>query len=246
MTSDVTLSGSLTKAQNTQQQGVKLAEDFDEFLNLLTTQLQNQDPLNPMDSNEFTNQIVQFSQVEQAINTNQKLDSLLSLQLASISGVALGYVGLDISYRSIELNYDGENPVRVNYALSEDTSEANIIIADENGQTVYKGPVPNSTGGHEFIWNGENSNGGTVDPGTYSVRVDAKSSDTEEFIDVTTVVSGNVRGIESQDGVIYLLVGDRAIALSNVINASLPVTAEEATNAETTTTDTTTNNDTQV
>lgn len=245
MTSDVTLTGALTKAQNTQQQGINLAEDFNEFLNLLTTQLQNQDPLNPMDSNEFTNQIVQFSQVEQAINTNQKLDSLLSLQLASISSVALGYVGLDISYRSIELNYDGENPVRVNYALSEDSSEANIIIADENGQTVYKGPVPTGTGGHEFVWNGENNGGGTVDPGTYSVRVDAKSSSTEEFIDVTTVVSGNVRGIESQNGVIFLLIGDRAIALSNVINASLPVTAEE-TAADTATEDTTTNDETQV
>lgn len=100
MTADVTLTGAMNKAQTTQRQGLKLAEDFDQFLNLLTTQLQNQDPLNPMDSNEFTNQIVQFSQVEQAINTNQKLDSLVSLQLASISGAALNYVGMDISYRS--------------------------------------------------------------------------------------------------------------------------------------------------
>lgn len=237
MTSDVTLTGAMNKAQTTQQQGLKLAEDFDQFLNLLTTQLQNQDPLDPMDSTEFTNQIVQFSQVEQAINTNQKLDSLVSLQMASISGAALGYVGMDISYRSAELHYDGTNPVKVNYALSEDSSGANVIIADETGKPVYKGPVPSGAGGHEFVWNGENSNGGTVGPGTYSVRVDAPSSQSEEFLDVATVVSGNVRGIESQDGVIHLLVGDRAIQLKNVINASKPLEAPPATNTATTTTD---------
>lgn len=234
MTADVTLTGAMNKAQNTQRQGLKLAEDFDQFLNLLTTQLQNQDPLNPMDSNEFTNQIVQFSQVEQAINTNQKLDSLVSLQLASISGAALNYVGMDISYRSAELHYDGDNPVKINYALNEDSSSANVIIADETGKTVYKGPVPSTAGGHEFVWNGENSNGGTVGAGTYSVRVDAQSSQSEEFLDVATVVSGNVRGIESQNGVIHLLVGDRAIQLKNVINASKPLEAPPATNTATT------------
>ena len=100
MASDVTITGALQNAQNTQQQSVTLAEDFSQFLTLLTTQLQNQDPLSPMDSTEFTNQLVQFSQVEQQINSNKKLDNLVQLQLASVSNVALGYVGLDISYIS--------------------------------------------------------------------------------------------------------------------------------------------------
>ena len=108
MVSDVTVSGAVNNAQKTAQQAVGLAEDFDQFLILLTTQLQNQDPLNPMDSTEFTNQLVQFSQVEQAINQNQKLDDLVSLQLGSVSSVALGYVGLDVNYISSDMNFDGD------------------------------------------------------------------------------------------------------------------------------------------
>ncbi len=83
-----TTTGLADKAAKTNQSGLKLADDMQQFLTLLTTQLQNQDPLSPMDSTEFTNQLVQFSQVEQQITSNQKLDSLLALQLASISSVA--------------------------------------------------------------------------------------------------------------------------------------------------------------
>src|SRR5262249_32024485 len=70
--------------------------DFAQFLTLLTTQLQNQDPLNPMDSAQFTNQLVMFSQVEQQINANQKLDSLVALGVSNGLSAALGYVGLDV------------------------------------------------------------------------------------------------------------------------------------------------------
>jgi len=74
MVTTTSISGLTTDAQKTTASKASLSQDFDDFLQLLTTQLQNQDPLNPMDSNEFTNQLVQFSQVEQQINSNQKLD----------------------------------------------------------------------------------------------------------------------------------------------------------------------------
>jgi len=227
MVSDVTLSGSITDAQKTNQSGFKLAEDFSQFLTLLTTQLQNQDPLNPMDSSEFTNQLVQFSQVEQAINGNQKLDSLVNLQLASISSVALGYVGMDVMYRSADMNYDGETPVQVNYGLSEDAFKAEVNIFDEAGSLVYSEDVPKTVGAHEFVWDGSHIGGGQVEPGTYSVHIDAFDKN-DKVIDTSTVVSGRVRGIESQDGLIFLLIGERAVALGNVINATVaPETATE-------------------
>lgn len=221
MTSDVTLSGAITSAQNTAQQSVKLAEDFTQFLTLLTTQLQNQDPLSPMDSTEFTNQLVQFSQVEQSINTNQKLDDLLSLQLASISSVALGYVGLDVTYTSAEMNWDGTTAVDVNYGLSEQASVAKVNIYSEDGTLVRSMDAPKSVGAQKVVWDGKDDNGNVMAEGTYSVKVDAADKDGTPMT-VSTAVSGNVRGIESQDGVIYLLVGERAIALSSVINASVP------------------------
>lgn len=225
MVSDVTLTGSVQDAQKTQQQSVKLAEDFNQFLILLTTQLQNQDPLNPMDSSEFTNQLVQFSQVEQAINANQKLDDLVSLQLGSASSFALGYVGLDVNYVSSEMHFDGTTPVEVSYALSQDAATATINVYNEAGDLVYTQDAPNSAGSHDFSWDGTHRGGGISEPGTYSVTIDAKDIE-GATITTSTAVSGRVRGIESQNGAIFLLIGDRAVPLGQVINATLPPPVE--------------------
>ncbi len=225
MVSDITVTGAIQDANKTQAQSVQLAEDFNQFLILLTTQLQNQDPLNPMDSSEFTNQLVQFSQVEQAINQNQKLDDLVSLQLGSISSVALGYVGLDVNYISSEMSYDGEAPVKVSYAIEKDAFSAKINVYNEEGGLVYSATVPKDVGKHEFVWTGAHMGGGQVEPGTYSVSIDALDTDGNP-IDTSTVVSGRVRGIESQNGVVFLLIGERAVPLGQVINATLPAEEE--------------------
>ena len=107
MVSNVTINTALDQQSKTAAAQDKLATDFSQFLSLLTTQLQHQDPLSPMDTTEFTNQLVAFTGVEQQINTNQKLDSLVSLQLGNAMGSALGYVGLDVSYISSEFYNDG-------------------------------------------------------------------------------------------------------------------------------------------
>ena len=224
MTSDVSLNTVLNQTQKTATSKATLSTDFNQFLTLLTTQLQNQDPLNPMDSSEFTNQLVQFSQVEQSINTNQKLDNLLSLQLSNVAGMSLGYVGMDISYVSSEANFDGAAPVKVSYSLGKQASIAKINILNESGNVVYSADASKESGKHDFTWDGTMTNGLKAPKGTYTVRVDALDGDSKS-ITTTTVVTGRVRGIETQDGVINLLVGDRAVPMSNVLNASQPQTA---------------------
>lgn len=219
----VTTTGLANNAQNTATSRTTLAEDFDQFLTLLTTQLQNQDPLAPMDSSEFTNQLVQFSQVEQQINLNQKIDDLLTLQLSSISSVALGYVGMDISYLSAEMNFDGANPVKINYSLATPGQTAKINVRDEAGQLVFSGDVPKDAGRNEFTWNGLNNAGQTVPLGTYSVKIGAVDKD-QKPIQASTAVSGHVKGIESQNGIVYVLVGDRAVAISSILQARVPNT----------------------
>lgn len=216
-----TTSGLATKASQTGQQRIGLAEDFQQFLTLLTTQLQNQDPLSPMDSTEFTNQLVQFSQVEQQINSNQKLDSLLALQLSSISSVALGYVGMDISYVSGEMNFDGDTPIDINYALASEAITAKVNIYNDEGTLVYTADAPKNTGTNKFTWNGKDTNGNDLDAGTYTVKIDALDK-TDKAIENSTVVTGRVRGIETQNGVVYVLVGERAVSIGNIVNATLP------------------------
>lgn len=224
MASDVTLTGAASSAAKTQVQSVKLAEDFNQFLTLLTTQLMNQDPLDPMDSTEFTNQLVQFSQVEQSINTNQKLDDMLALQLGSLSTVALGYVGMDVTYTSTEMNWDGAKPVEINYALEKNASVLKVNIYDEAGTLVRSMDAPKEAGGQKATWDGKDNSGNLMAEGTYKLKIDAADND-QKPISVSTAVSGNVRGIEAQNGVIFLLVGERAIALNTVIQATNPPAA---------------------
>ncbi len=232
MASDVTINTAVNQQQRTAASQGKLADDFSEFLTLLTTQLQNQDPLSPMDTTEFTNQLVLFSGVEQQINSNQKLDDLISLQLNNAFSSTLNYVGMDVSYISAEANYDGETPVKINYALDEQARTSQIVIRDEGGKTIFTADASKDVGSHEFIWDGSQDGGGFAPAGTYSINVDALNAD-DEFIQNTTVVSGRVRGVETQNGQMFVLVGERAVAVSNILNASTPDPEPDAEQPET-------------
>lgn len=221
MVSDVTFSGQVANAQQTVGQTVTLAEDFAQFLQLLTTQLQNQDPLSPLDSNDFTNQLVQFSQVEQQINANQKLDDLVALQLNNAITTSLGYVGLDVSYISAEMAYDGTNPMPIRYSLDGPATISKINIFAEDNTLIFSADANNTAGVHEFVWDGTDLLGQPVEEGTYIVSVDAVDAN-EDPVETTTVVTGRVRGIEQQDGVVYALVGERAVATTAILNAVQP------------------------
>ncbi|MAI61541.1 MAG: hypothetical protein CBB87_03525 [Micavibrio sp. TMED27] len=219
MTSDVTISGALQQQANTSQANTKLAEDFSQFLNLLTVQLQNQDPLSPMDTTEFTNQLVAFTGVEQQINTNQKLDSLVALGIGSSFSSSQNYVGQEISYVASEFAYEGSSNI-LRYSMPEQASLSQINILNEAGEVVYSTEGSKNPGAHDFIWNGETNSGEKAVPGTYTIRVEALDV-REEPIQVSTVVSGVVRGTETQNGEILLLVGERAVPVGSVLNTSV-------------------------
>lgn len=221
MVSDVTLSGAAASASVTQQSAVTLAEDFSQFLQLLTTQLQNQDPLSPMDSTEFTNQLVQFSQVEQSINTNTKLDDLVSINLNNAANSALDYVGLDVTYVSAEIAYDGTNDADLRYSLADPAFTSKINIFDEGNNLVLSIDAEKTAGVHEYTWNGKDASGNDMPAGTYIFTVDSFDAE-DNKVDTTTVVKGRVKGIETQDGIVYALVGDRAVAVPNILNATEP------------------------
>lgn len=224
MVSDITVTGQLAQAQQTQQQSVALADDFSQFLTLLTTQLQNQDPLSPMDSNEFTNQLVQFSQVEQSINTNSKLDDLVLLQLDNSVTAALGYIGKDIQYVSAELSLEEGTPTTIRYSLDGAATVSKINIFDESGELVFSGDAEKGVGSHEFEWNGRDLINNPLPSGTYTVRIDSTDIN-QDPITTTTVVQSRVKGIEQQNGVVFALVGERAVPVASIINAVEPETA---------------------
>lgn len=223
-----TINTAIDQQSKTAASTASLAEDFSQFLTLLTVQLQNQDPLEPLDTNELTNQLVAFTGVEQQINTNQKLDSLVALQLGNALGSSLSYVGLDVSYVSAEFYSDGQEPTTIRFALDGTAVDNTIRILDEGGTTVFEGPGATAPGSQEFVWDGTDNNGNPVEPGTYTVRIDALDAN-DNALGSSTVVQGRVNGVETQGGAIFLIVGERAVSLSNVLNAELPPEEEEPT-----------------
>jgi flagellar basal-body rod modification protein FlgD len=220
MVGDVTISTAIRQQQNTEASSTKLADDFAQFLRLLTVQLQNQDPLSPMDSTEFTNQLVAFTGVEQQINTNQKLDSLVALSLGNSFSSALNYVGKTASYLSREFYHDGTNPNTIKYALDDNAIETKLRVLNDAGEIIYEENGKTTIGSHDFVWDGKNKQGQMMPPGTYEIRIDALNAD-KKAIGSSTVVSGVVSGIETQNGAIFAIVGDRAVSVGNILNVSV-------------------------
>ena len=203
-----TESGSLTN-------GVSLAETFDTFLTLLTTQLQHQDPLDPMDSNEFTSQLVEFTGVEQAITTNQKLDAMLALQTDTQLTDAVGFIGKTVDSDGIVLMLqDGGSTIT--YDLGGNAAQANILIIDELGNTVRTISADTEVGHHEFVWDGLDDNGDSLDDGLYGFLVTAIDSN-DEPVPLVQGTSGKVTGVKLVNDEVTLEIGELEVALSDVL-----------------------------
>ena len=152
--------------------GKKLAEDFDDFLVLLTTQLQNQDPMDPMDSAEFTNQLVSFTAVEQQIQTNQNLETLADLSRLNNVGSVASYLGNEalIEAPSGDHTTDG---ISWQYSNNDATESLVLRVVNEAGSTVYERTGNTGLGVHEFNWDGYNNAGTLMEPGNYSLEISA-------------------------------------------------------------------------
>ena len=208
---------------STAASSAKLTQDYNSFLKLLTTQMQNQDPLSPMESTEFTNQLVQFSQVEQQISQNTKLDKLVSLQNNNQTQASLGFIGLDVEATGNAFSYDG-NPVKMSYTLPETSTSTKIQIKNEKGVIVRTMDGVRSTSRQELTWDGKKSDGSAAPAGNYTMSVVAPKSD-NKLMTATTTVFGRVSGIEAGNGVTTLMMGKVPVKMEDVINAQLPAAA---------------------
>lgn len=219
-----TVSSTTYSSTSSTTDAATLSSDFDDFLVLLTTQLQYQDPLDPMDSSEFTNQLVQFSQVEQQIKTNDYLETLNTYAQASDTIKALGYVGLQIQNEGDTFAYSEGYNVTINYEIPEDATSGTIAILDSDGNTIYTESIDEDNlaeGTHSFSWDGTDSEGDAAESGTYTISVSAFNSSVES-LDVTTIVPGYVTGITTDDdGNILLIVNDTTVDVDDVTKATL-------------------------
>jgi flagellar basal-body rod modification protein FlgD len=195
--------------------GSSLAETFDTFLTLLTTQLQYQDPLDPMDTNEFTSQLVEFTSVEQAISTNQKLDELLALQNGMQLNDAVNYIGKTVGADGIILMLQG-GEANITYDLGANAADANILVIDEQGNTVRTLEGDTSVGHHEIVWDGLDDDGEPLEDGLYGFLVTAIDSD-DNPVPLVQGTEGQVTGVKLVDGEVILEIDELEVALSDVL-----------------------------
>lgn len=208
-------------ASQAQKAGASLASDFQTFLKLLTTQLQYQDPLEPLDSKEFTQQLVSFTGVEQQIAANQNLETLIAQFQTQTTANAVAYIGKDVivNTSASKLREDGE--ARWTYALDLLSDETTLTVKDASGNVVFETIGENRPGNHEFRWNGKDQNGIALPEGLYSLEVKALTSDGQEIAS-QVFMRGRVEGLEKVDGDNYLLVNDLLFPMDHISSIKEP------------------------
>ena len=169
-----------------------LADNFQTFLTLLTTQLQNQNPLDPLDTNQFTQQLVQFAGVEQQLKSNEQLKALLALEKSAQSTNALIYVGNTVAVDGSTQKFDGSATWNLK---AEKSATAAITITNSTGQTVYSGNFTLSQGNASFVWDGKGNDGTQHPAGTYKLTATAKDSNGKD-VGIATEIQGIVDSVD--------------------------------------------------
>jgi len=197
----------------------KLADDFDQFLTILTTQLRNQDPLSPMETNEFTTQLVQFSLVEQQIKSNTLLEAQLDNQELDQALAASAFIGKDVELATDTAQLIDGQATWV-YDLQAETVLTNVKIVDANtGVDVVTFPGNTIPGAHEVVWDGSLAGGGVAPDGFYRIEVSAVD-------DQGAPVGAFLRGFNRVQTVDYtgsepvLLINGQSLEISRVTRIS--------------------------
>lgn len=220
MTVAATGSTSSTSTDQVALGKTQLAQSFDTFLSLLTTQLKNQDPLSPEDSTQFTQQLVAMTGVEQQLASNDLLKQLVTNTNASVAG-AVGLIGKQVGSDSADAQLTSGKAVW-NYNLPTDASDVKLEVLDSNGnvvRTVAPDPSANNAGDHNFTWDGVSDLGKSQSDGVYTLRITAKDG-SGTAINATTQVSGVVSGVEELNGQAVVTVGGLKIPLSNITSVN--------------------------
>lgn len=197
-----------------------IAENFDTFMSILVTQLKNQNPLEPLDTNEFTSQLVQFTSVEQQLKTNEYLEALILANQAVSQTQATSFIGKQVTAQGATTDLSN-GLAQWQYTLGTDAPDATITIRDLNGTIVHVEEASLAAGAHTYTWDGRTADGGQLPEGTYAITIAAFDGD-GAYVPVSTQTTGVVEGIDFGDVEPVLIVGGARIRLSSVTSVSSP------------------------
>jgi flagellar basal-body rod modification protein FlgD len=218
----------------------RLAENFDTFLTLLTTQLKNQDPMSPMDSTQFTQQLVQMTGVEQQLLTNDLLEKLVSNTGSGVS-TAVSLIGKEVRAEA-DVAALKNKKAEWTWDLDREAADVKLEVLDSKGRVVQSiVPTDKKAGEHTFTWDGKNSAGSDMGDGLYTLRVTAKDS-SGSTVTSKIYADGLVTGVEqSADGSTLLTIKGAQVPWDKLVRIRQP--EETATETAATTGDTSNNAD---
>ncbi len=217
--------------QSAANQGLQISTDAasesrsklgrDDFLKIFLTQLQYQDPLNPMEGTEFTAQLAQFSSLEQLFNVNENLSKIKSVQDSESRFQALGLIGKEIKAQGDSLSLKEGASATGAFDIQE-TAECTVIIEDQSGNVVRKIPLGQLDPGHHiFAWDGMDEAGREMPPGRYGFSI-LSLNDTGEAVPTDTFICGVVSRVSMEGDSPVLYVEDVPISLDQVSEVQLP------------------------
>jgi flagellar basal-body rod modification protein FlgD len=189
----ISTTGTTSSTVSTALDNTEIASNFTTFLQLLTTQLKNQNPLDPLDTNQFTQQLVQFAQVEQQMKSNDQLSSLVSLEKSAQASTALAYVGATVVVDgSTAALTNGNATWNLNVTKP---STATITIKDSTGQNVFTGTAGVNPGTQTFVWNGRGNDGRIWPDGNYTLTATAVDA-SNQSVAISTEVQAVVDSVD--------------------------------------------------
>lgn len=191
-----------------------LGKNYTDFLSLLMTQLKNQDPTSPMDTNQFTSQLVQFSSVEQQINTNTSLNTLISLQQGNQVLQSSSLVGKTVQATSSQI--DLQNGKGAVHFATTAPSNATITVTSASGQTLRTDAIATVNGSNTWRWNGRDDSGNTVPDGAYSLGIALAGRMGAASTAVPFTVVGTATAVQNTGSGMALQIGALQVPLTAV------------------------------
>ncbi len=226
------LTSSADLAEATRQTGTT-ALGQDAFLKLLTTQMQYQDPLNPMSNEEFVSQLAQFSSLEQLQGIGKDMESLYLVGVSQNNASMANLLGQDAVAMSDTIHYTGSDAKELYYDSAGAIADATVTITDSNGDVVFSGPVGSVEEGEgSWTWNGKTTSGAVAAEGDYTVSFtgeDASGSD----VAVTGQVRGLVSDMDFSDGTPQPMVDGVAVGIGDILKLSTPDDGSDDTSSDT-------------
>ena len=228
-----TTSGGSSGSSSTGVDSKTLADNFQTFLTLLTTQLKNQSPLDPLDTNQFTQQLVQFAQVEQQMKQNDQLATLVKIEQTAQSTTALAFVGATVAV-------DGQTTALANGQATWSFNvpkpvTATLTVTNSTGQTIYTGNYTMNPGQQNFVWDGRDSTGKQWPDGSYTLSISGKDA-SGQTVSIPTEIEGVVDSVDITKSPPLLSIGGANYTLDKIKRVVRPTTASSGTSSPTATT----------